>query len=229
MPHRVNPFDTEAVRYDRWFDSPRGRSIFALEVACLEGLRGEPRGRWLEVGVGTGRFAQALGVEEGVDPSQAVLRLARRRGVRTVRARGENLPYPDAAFDGILMVVTICFLADPEATLRECRRVLKPAGSLLLGLVPADSPWGRLYARKGREGHLFYSSARFYTCEQVITLAREGGFSFEGARSCLFSPPEGPLTDLSIREGVLSDAGFVALRFSTKGGNPTSGGREGYH
>ena len=101
----MNPFDTHADRYDAWFDSPDGQAIFTHETTCLRELMGETEGRWIEVGVGTGRFAQALGVEEGVDPSEAVLALAAVRGIRARVGYGESLPYPDATLNGILMVV----------------------------------------------------------------------------------------------------------------------------
>jgi glutamate-ammonia-ligase adenylyltransferase len=39
----------------------------------------------------------------------------------------------------------LCFIADPRAAMREFRRVLKPGGWLAIGMIPADSPWGRLY------------------------------------------------------------------------------------
>ncbi len=212
----MNPFDTEASRYDEWFNSPDGRVIFAQEVACLRGLLGKTVGRWLEIGVGTGRFAQALGIGEGIDPSSAILSYASSRGIRTQLGYGENLPYSENSFDGVLMVVTICFLADPVKAFEECRRVLKEEGRLIVGLVPADSPWGELYVRKGSEGHIFYSSAKFYTCEEVIGIADATGFIFAGARSCLLTSPDEPATDLSIRKGVVTGAGFVALQFTQR-------------
>lgn len=209
----MNPFDTGADRYDAWFDSPRGRSIFGQENASLRELTGEPSGRWLEVGVGTGRFARALGVAEGIDPSEAVLRMAAQRGIRTRPGYAEDLPYDDGAFLGVLMVVTICFVAEPVKALGESGRVLSEAGRLIVGLVPADSPWGEFYAAKGRDGHPFYGEARFYTCDQVIRLAAEAGLIFDAARSCLFTRPEEPVTASLPREGIVPEAGFVALRF----------------
>jgi SAM-dependent methyltransferase len=210
----MNPYDTESGRYDLWFDSPEGCSIFAQETVCLRELISKVDGRWLEVGVGTGRFAQALGIREGIDPSSAMLAYALGRGIRTQVGYGENIPYSEDSFDGVLMVATICFLADPVKAFEECRRILKEEGRLVVGLVPADSPWGELYARKGHEGHHFYSVARFCTCNQILSIADTTGFIFDGAYSCLFTPPGDPATDLSIREGIITNAGFVALQFT---------------
>ena len=135
----MNPFDIEANSYDEWFDSPTGRAIFSQELACLRELIGKAEGRWLEVGVGTGRFAQALGIREGIDPSLAALSYASNRGIRTQLGYAENLPYSQNSFDGILMVVTLCFLADPVKAFDQCRRVLKDEGRLIVGLVPTES------------------------------------------------------------------------------------------
>lgn len=109
----MNPFEAYADDYDQWYDSPNGHAMFGEEVSCLRELIRTVEGRWLEVGVGTGRFAEALGIEEGVDPSEATLEFASSRGIRTRIGCGEALPYPDRTFHGVLMVATFCFLADP--------------------------------------------------------------------------------------------------------------------
>lgn len=210
----VNPFDRLADRYDAWFEAPYGRTIFLAEVGCLRPLIEGTRGHWLEVGVGSGRFAEALGITEGVDPSGPMLERAVSRGIRGTLGRGEELPYSDSRFCGVLLVVTLCFLDDPKRTLRECARVLRSDGYLVVGLVPADSPWGQFYARKARDGHSFYSAARFYTCHQVIAVAARAGFTVDRAGSTLFTPPEVvPEWPAVSREGRVPGAGFVAVRF----------------
>jgi len=205
-------FDRLASEYDKWFDSDEGRPIFEMETACLRDLIGESRTGWLEVGVGTGRFAQVLGVEDGIDPSVAMLEFAARRGIRTRQGRGEALPYRDASFNGVLLALTLCFVDDPRQVLRECGRVLRDEGHLVVGFVPSDSPWGQHYQRKGREGNPFHSEAEFFTCDQVIQMAASAGFDLERAASCLLSPPNEPLSP-SWREDIVKDAGFVAMRF----------------
>jgi len=54
-------FDAVADRYDRWYESTEGAVIFREESACLRAICPQCRGRWLEVGVGTGRFASEMG------------------------------------------------------------------------------------------------------------------------------------------------------------------------
>ena len=125
-------FDAIADEYDAWYDEPDGRAILAAELACLRRLVGTCRGRWLEVGVGTGRFAAGMGIGEGIDPAARMLGSAARRGVHTCLGTADSLPFPDGSLDGVLLALTLCFIDDPAAALRECRRVLTRDGVLLV-------------------------------------------------------------------------------------------------
>ena len=211
-----NPFDTLAERYDRWFESPRGRVVFSEEVACLQPLvETVDRGPWVEIGVGTGRFAEALGVPWGLDPSRPVLAIARRRGLKVVQATAEALPLADESVAGLLCVVTICFVQDPARLLLESHRVLRPGGRIVVGLVPKSSPWGRRYEREAAAGHPFYRAARFYDVRDVVSMAERAGLGYLGARSCLFWGPDTPPANggADIRDGAVPHAGFVGLLF----------------
>ncbi len=85
-------FDAHAGEYDSWYDSKAGSAIFAMEVDCLKPLLHKYNRPYLEVGTGSGRFAQALGIEYGVDPAPALLGMARARGIKVLEVRGEELP-----------------------------------------------------------------------------------------------------------------------------------------
>ena len=210
-------FDRMAEQYDRWYDSPEGGAIFREELDCLRLLWSGPCDRWLEVGVGTGRFASALGVTEGMDPSPAMLAYAAQRGVRTKAGTAEALPYPDRSFDGVLLVVTLSFVKDPGQALRDCTRVLRPNGTLLTGIIPAEGPWGREYARKASEGHPVYSHARFLTIDQLLDLAADAGLELKESASALFWPPGNPPDKPPrIEREALTGAGFVAMRFTVQ-------------
>src|SRR4030043_298719 len=58
MPYQF--FDSHASEYDAWYDTDAGKAIFTMEADCLKPLlRSYPR-PYLEIGVGSGRFAKAL-------------------------------------------------------------------------------------------------------------------------------------------------------------------------
>ncbi len=213
--HSSGAFEPVAEQYDRWYDSPEGAPVYAAEVSCLLSVFPSAATRWLEVGVGTGRFAQALGVSLGIDPSAAMLTMAARRGIRTGRAIGERLPCRTGSFDGVLMVASLCFVPDPPRALEESHRVLRPGGSLVIGHIPADGPWGRAYIEKGKAGHPVYSHARFTTMTELECLVAAKGFILRAAASTLFWPPEvAPEAPARIVQGVVPGAGFLALAFT---------------
>ena len=81
-------FDTHADEYDAWYDSTVGSTIFAMEVDCLKPLMHSLARPYLDVGVGSGRFARALGIEYGVDPASVLLNKARARGIKAQKASG---------------------------------------------------------------------------------------------------------------------------------------------
>jgi len=182
-------FDTHADDYDAWYDNEPGNTIFGMEVACLRPLlHGYPR-PYLEVGVGSGRFAQALGIEYGVDPAQALLEKAKSRGIKVQRASGEKLPSPSGSFGGVLIALTLCFVDDPARVLQEVSRVLMPQGGLVLGLILKDSPWAQFYVSKGKEGHPIYRRARFFSKDEVENLLKQCEFDLVQYRSVIFQPP----------------------------------------
>ena len=206
-------FDAHADRYDAWFDSAEGSKIFEAEVECLDRVLPSDRTDWTEVGAGTGRFAAALGIPKGVEPSAPMLEKAKERGISAEQARAEDLPYEAESVPGILLVVTLCFLDDPESALAECVRVLQPGGRLLVGIVPAESSWGEFYRDKADAGHAFYSVARFYTCRQTTRMARRSGLKFVSAASTLHTPPGEVVDGTEVRSGAKESSGFAAMLF----------------
>lgn len=121
-------FDKIADTYDQWYDSPEGQAIFNAEAICLKRLVRSFTGRWLEIGVGTGRFASNLGIIEGIDPSLGMLKIAAARGIQTYAGHAEFLPFPDESFDGILMALSLCFIKEPERALKECFQICTRRG-----------------------------------------------------------------------------------------------------
>ena len=203
---------TCADRYDAWYDTPKGRVLLAVELACLKPLLQRFPRPYLEVGVGTGRFAQALGIGYGVDPSARALDKAVQRGVKALLGVGEALPFRDATFGAVLMAFTLCFVEDPSTVMREIHRVLFSGGGLVLGLLRKGTPWADFYELRGREGDPLFSAAHFYCREEVESLLKESGFSVTSLRSTLFRLPglkvyreEEPV------DGYVSGAGFVAI------------------
>jgi phosphatidylethanolamine/phosphatidyl-N-methylethanolamine N-methyltransferase len=150
---------TVAKAYARWapiydlvfgaiFDRGRKASIAAAE---------RTGGRILEVGVGTGLslpdYSRANRLT-GIDLSAAMLRRAKARaaeqrltnvdGLAVMDAR--LLGFRDGVFDVVVAQYVITTVPDPEATLDEFVRVVKPGGEIILvNHLGADSGWRSLF------------------------------------------------------------------------------------
>ncbi len=83
---KSSPFNELAEAYDSWFDE-EGKLIFATEVRALQSVLASLPEPWLEIGVGSGRFAQVLGIGTGLDPSGKLLEIAKKRGIKTCQGR----------------------------------------------------------------------------------------------------------------------------------------------
>lgn len=126
------------------------------------------------MGAGTGYWLRRLPYPQkvGVEPSEAMLAVGRRRAPEAtwVRAWGEALPFPGESFDVVLLFTTLEFVEDVERVLLEARRVLRPGGALVVGVLEALSPWAALYRRLGEKGVLPWAQARFLAREDLKAL-----------------------------------------------------------
>jgi SAM-dependent methyltransferase len=125
-----------------WYVGMRMISAALLEGRVGDKLEYDSRLEILDAGCGTGAGLQWLaryGRATGVDLSGEALAFCRDRGLsRLARASIEHLPFPDERFDLVTSfdVLYHQWVANDDRALRECRRVLRPGGWLLLR-VPA--------------------------------------------------------------------------------------------
>ena len=207
---KASLFNKLASDYDKWFDE-QGKLVFATEVQAFQEVLPFLPKPWLEVGVGSGRFAQALKIETGTDPSIKLLEMARRRGITTFLSRGEQQPFIGGTFGTVFLIVTLCFVDLPLDVLKEAHRILAPRGKVVLGLVLKESPWGKFYEEQKKRGHRFYRFATFYSYDKVARLLRQTGFSIESVISTLFQQP-GEAKHLELpRRDYSPDAGFTII------------------
>jgi len=205
-----SPFDELAQEYDAWFDGD-GSLIFSNEVHAFETLLPSLPKPFLEIGVGSGRFARALGIETGIDPSGKLVEMAKSRGINASIGRGEDKVFQEQSFGTVFLITTFCFLEFPLLVLKEAKRILKPDGKIVLGLVLKDSPWGKLYLKKKEEGHRFYKYAHFYDCAEVVKLLFKAGFMGEGMLSALFQEPGKVKLIEEPKSGYYPEAGFSII------------------
>lgn len=141
-------YDTVAVDYARLLRDQLAGSTWdrAVLAAFAELVAAAGPGPVADVGCGPGRLSahlRGLGLDVlGLDLSPGMLAVARRDhpGLRVVEASMTALPVPDGCLAGLLAWYSLIHVppADVPGVLRELRRVLRPAGELLLAFQVGD-------------------------------------------------------------------------------------------
>ena len=205
MP-RTEPFDKHPVEYEKWFN--KHKYVYESELEAVRHFI--PQGKkGIEIGIGTGRFAIPFGIKEGVEPSGIMRYFAINKGLEAYKGIAEELPLSDKSYDFALMVTTICFIDDIQKAFSEVKRVLKPGGSFIIGLVDKNSPLGKTY-EKLKEKNKFYHYATFYSTEELKKLLAENGFTSLEIVQTVF----GELSDIkSVQqyEPGYGEGGFVVI------------------
>jgi phosphatidylethanolamine/phosphatidyl-N-methylethanolamine N-methyltransferase len=184
---------TVTKAYDRWapvYDLVFG-AVFERGREAAIAAAERVGGRILEVGVGTGISLPHYSRECrlcGVDISEAMLRKAQERvveyGLSNVEGLwvmdAEHMSFPDNSFDVVVAQYVVTTAPNPEATLDEFARVLKPGGEIILvsrvgaeaGLRRALEHWFQPAARKlgWRTEFSFERYARWAEQTESVTL-----------------------------------------------------------
>lgn len=206
--HSTVVFDKHVAEYEAWYEAHP--QVYASELAAIrkhfERLPENIRG--IEVGLGTGRFSNPLGIREGVEPSAPMAARAKERGIEVMDGRAENLPYADMQFDFVLFV-TICHLQNLKYAFREAHRVLKPNGLVIVGFLPKDQAVARGYQER-RRFSTFYRDAVFYTPIEIEKLLGENGFRSFVFNQVLFGELEDIKTQQAPKEGY-GNGSFVVI------------------
>lgn len=107
-------------------------------------------GKVLEIGIGTGLNLAYYRPQEiqhltGIDPSEENWNLKKKNGiqpdfdVRFLKVNAEDMPFNNNHFDTAVITYTLCSIKEPESSLEEIKRVLKPSGQLIFcehGIAP---------------------------------------------------------------------------------------------
>lgn len=124
----------------------------------------------LDCGTGKGRFAIQLAANcdvVAVDLSPDMIREARRRSeasdrssrVMFVVSDAENLPLREAMFDVAFCMETLVHVPNPKPTIRELRRVTRPAGRVILNVTSSGVLWRLRYRDFSLTSILFWHVA----------------------------------------------------------------------
>lgn len=147
------PAGEEGRRFDLM-----SREVWARARARL--VRRHGAGRVLDVGCGNGAFLasmRAAGWEVlGLEVCERGVARAASRGVRALARPLSEADLEPASFDAVTAFYVIEHLVDPLAFLGECRRVLRPGGTLYLRF-PDTTPLKDLLGRLGIRNGLYHA------------------------------------------------------------------------
>lgn len=145
-------------------------------------------GKTLDVGCGIGDFLSHRIETVGVDINPATVEWCRRRGLDAHQMSPNVLPFQDASFDSAILDNVLEHLADPAELLSEIGRVLRPRGSLVVG-VP------------GRRGYAIDLDHKvFYDEATLVSTLAAAGF---GLRSLFNMPLRSAWLDVRMRQYCL--------------------------
>lgn len=138
--------------------------------------------RLLDVGCSSGAvvwIAQNMGLHaEGVEPTEKPAANARARGLQVHQGLLHEVKFPDDSFDVITLFEVIEHLDKPANLLKECRRILRPGGILVIGTGNTSS-WTRkirgntwdFFDMRQHGGHI-----NFFSYKSIAVLAAATGF-----------------------------------------------------
>lgn len=207
-------FDSHVAEYEAWYE--HYPVVFESEVEALRQMLPEgDRLTGIEVALGTGKFSEALGIKEGIEPSPNMRSLAVKRGIEVIDGEAEHLPYGDLRFDFVMMAFCISYFDNLHIAFREAHRVLKNNGVLVIGFIDRDSTIGKYYEERKPES-TFYKAANFYTVDKVISELKQAGFKHFKFCQTLFKPLDDIKTFEPARPGH-GEGSFVVIQAGKKG------------
>jgi ubiquinone/menaquinone biosynthesis C-methylase UbiE len=197
-------YDDVAPDYDQRY----ARNRYEGTASALQEFIGTSLPATLEVGCGTGHWLASLAGQArpvvGIDFSWGMLQRAQSAApfALLARATAEHLPIAAEAFDRIFCVNALHHFPDPAGFVSECRRVLRPGGTVLtVGLDPntgLDQWWVYDYFPASLEA----DRRRYLPTARIRDLLNDAGFA--GARTFVAQHMPAERTfDHAERQGLL--------------------------
>jgi SAM-dependent methyltransferase len=151
MPVPVNGLDQHyAVAPDAYFEHHETESKSNSAAGLLkqaEALVGH-KGVLLDIGAGRGELLHAA-VEQGwkvvgIEPSTTFANHVRQSGIEVRQEPVEQCRFASSSFDVVILAAVLEHLYNPDETIREIARILRPGGALFLDVPNEEGLYFRL-------------------------------------------------------------------------------------
>ncbi|MEK7583574.1 MAG: class I SAM-dependent methyltransferase [Patescibacteria group bacterium] len=132
----------------------------------------------LDIGGGTGKILSWIAprVKRAVvlDPSPGMIAECTKRGIECVLGRAEQIPFPNASFDLVMMHDVFHHIGDKEQAIRETYRALAPQGSVVVAEFNPKTlrGWGVVVFEK-----ILRLGSQFFTPKEFTELWQKYNFS----------------------------------------------------
>lgn len=193
---KIKSFDTYASSYDAWF--MKNQNLLESEAALVAYALGDP-GTTLSVGCGSGIFEHVLreqygiAVTEGLEPSEAMAEIARKRGMDVRIGTAEDSDFGNEVYDTLLFNGTPSYIQDLPLAFQKAYNALKPNGQIVVLDVPKEGSFATLYNLaktlgtwdhplfKGVKPEAVYpiefvKDANWRTTQEKVDILKESGF-----------------------------------------------------
>ena len=201
-------YDEYAKEYDSWFLA--NENLLTSEVRLIAQMLREG-GDTLSIGCGSGLFEKILAddfgitVREGVEPSEGMAAIARKRGMSVDIASAGDFT-ASREYDTVLMNGCPSYIADLDGAFTNVAKALKSGGRLVVADVPKESAYALVYnlamtlgtwehplldGAKPKDPYPieFVKSANWRTTtEKVYALRRAGFIGFEFCQTLTMNP-----------------------------------------
>jgi ubiquinone/menaquinone biosynthesis C-methylase UbiE len=177
-------FDEWPEKYDQWFTTPIGSLVKKYESELiLNLLKPAPGELILDAGCGTGVFTSDIissGSQViGLDISFPMLRRAMEKsgGVRFHPISGDisTLPFREEAFDKVVSITALEFIAEVKSAVAELFRVTRRGGVVVVATLNSSSSWAARRKEEARKGHSIFSKAILRSPNDLLSLSPAHG------------------------------------------------------
>ena len=166
-------FDNLAKEYDTWFYE--NENLFNSELDAIKALMPNFTNA-LDIGCGTGIFTKALGINDGIDPSDMMLNIAKMRNLNVKSGSTTSLEIKKGEYDLFTMITVDCFIEDLNPTFKSLASKLNKGGYLLIAFLNKDTELGAMYEATKNDSE-YYKHSYFHSDKEIVECAKSHGFS----------------------------------------------------